>query len=322
MRKDAKIGFAVGGVLLAVLTVYTITTRKKAVSPNGVSLITPRGESSASAGRSAPAGRAPEAVTLAPGNDTPQAPSTENTPDPKPDALAKGSDNVNWARLLSGSGEAPTLMSATPPAGEPKAPEPATPPSHEATVANRTSPPAEETARASDASGSPQAPLLIGTTSVPAGTSLTNPSTRPVVGRAYLVKPSQTLSSIAAEVYGNQRFYVAILRANPGLDAARLRPGMRITLPDISDVRPDMHAPVAAEKNLTSVRSNEKHTYKVESGDNLYRISKKLFGSPKLADAIYKLNESEIGPDKARLKLGMLLKLPQAPTAAATASRN
>ena len=42
-----------------------------------------------------------------------------------------------------------------------------------------------------------------------------SPTTQPGVlaGRTYTIKPGQTLSSIAADVYGNQRFYVAIIRA-------------------------------------------------------------------------------------------------------------
>lgn len=335
MRKDAKIGFAVGGVLLAVLTVYAfVVPKKKTLAPNAVSLTTPRDGASSDGAAQLRTGAEPDPVlTRTTGADNPATPgSTENpASQSKSDTpLARGGDSVNWAKLLSGAAEAPALMSTTPAPGEPSLPGPAsdTPPAPAAgktTLAAHT----EHQDPASPSQGSSavsEPPAMIATTIVPSHTSTASPATRPA-GRQYVIKTGQTLSSVAGEVYGNQRFYVAILRANPGLDPARLKPGMRISLPDISDVRPDMAAAVTSQRSPAhetpekiSVASGS-HTYKVESGDNLFRIAKKLFNSPKLADEIYKLNEAEIGPDKSRLKLGMVLKLPDAPTVGATASR-
>ena len=46
MRTDAKIGFAIGGVLLAVLTVYAIVVPKhKKTTPGTVTLVTPPAQS-------------------------------------------------------------------------------------------------------------------------------------------------------------------------------------------------------------------------------------------------------------------------------------
>jgi nucleoid-associated protein YgaU len=176
-----------------------------------------------------------------------------------------------------------------------------------------------------DASTADSAPAAASTTLMAQGPTA-KPATQPLAAaRQYTIKPGQTLSSIAAEVYGNQRFYVAILRANPTVNPARLRPGMKIALPDISDVQPKADAPVLAatpKETTTEQRSTQAtgRTYKVESGDNLYRISRKLFGSPKLAETIYELNKDEIGPDKTKLKLGIVLQLPHGPSADATAS--
>jgi nucleoid-associated protein YgaU len=62
--------------------------------------------------------------------------------------------------------------------------------------------------------------------------------------------------------------------------------------------------------------------YRVVSGDSLYRISMRLYGSGEEADHLYDLNKEKIGPDKGKLKLGMILKIPSPPTVAtASASR-
>ena len=57
------------------------------------------------------------------------------------------------------------------------------------------------------------------------------------------------------------------------------------------------------------------HTYVVKSGDSLYRIARTVLGSGRKADALYALNKDVIGPDKSRLKLGMVLKLPESAAA-------
>ena len=316
MRKDAKIGFAIGGVLLAVLTVYAIVVPKHNRTPNaagGVTLVTPT--------TAAPSTQSPATT----GNDLPPAVAGalngDRRADPKPEpAVAtndtnKSSDGVNWAKLLSGSPDAPTLMSTTPSSSDDATPAPAAS-AKETQVAKATPTPS------ADAASDP-APE---TTPLMAKANISTPATQPLAtGRTYTIKPGQTLSSVAAEVYGNQRFYVAILRANPTVNPARLRPGTKVTLPDISDVQPKADAPVlAATAKQTQSESTEKassgHTYKVESGDNLYRIARKLYGSPKLAETIYELNKDRIGPDKTKLKLGMVLDLPQSPSASATAS--
>jgi nucleoid-associated protein YgaU len=55
--------------------------------------------------------------------------------------------------------------------------------------------------------------------------------------------------------------------------------------------------------------------YRVQSGDSLHKIAVKLYGKIDMVDKIYELNKAAIGPNKAKLKLGMVLKLPEAPVA-------
>ncbi len=293
MRKDAKIGLAIGGVLLAVLIAYitVVPKRHSAIAPNAVSLAIP------------PA--APAESAVAPADQA----TADKPSDTKPDATAHN-DAVNWEKLLGvNNADAPQpLGNTTTPAGASPAPaptahaadNPAPAPAAEAPVA------AANTAPAVSFTPTPTAPA--------APTRTVEPFTGP---RTYVVKSGQTLSSIAADVYGNQRFYVAILRANPNLNPKQLQPGMKITLPDISDVRPDSSTAMAA---ASSTEDRSGHTYTVKSGDTLYRISQKLFGTPRQAEAIYDLNRDTIGPDEAKLRLGMVLKLPESAVSGATAS--
>ena len=61
-------------------------------------------------------------------------------------------------------------------------------------------------------------------------------------------------------------------------------------------------------------------TYRVRAGDTLYKISKRVYGTPRMADAIYQLNEDRIGPNKAKLKLNAVLAMPRSSDGLVSAS--
>ena len=61
-------------------------------------------------------------------------------------------------------------------------------------------------------------------------------------------------------------------------------------------------------------------SYRVQSGDTLERIAEKLYGDSHMQDKLYDTNRKLIGPDENRLKIGMVLVLPQPPSVA-SASR-
>jgi nucleoid-associated protein YgaU len=287
MRKDAKIGFAIGGVLLAVLTVYVVVVPQHKKSTQAVTLVVPPGATD---------------TPTAPVVSVPPTPAPETASTAKPDAdksapapqKVASSDGVNWESILGGKTEAPTIKSSTPAPSDPAAP----------AIADA----AQATPSVTDISMSAITPLQApGSSPAPAAAIK-----QPTGARTYTIKSGETLSTIAAAVYGNSRFYVAIKRANPNLDPNRLKPGMQITLPDISDVKPDS----ARLARGTSPAATGGKTYKVQSGDTLYRISKSLYGTGRNAQAIYNLNKDLIGPDKSKLKLGMVLRLPTTPSVA------
>ena len=74
--------------------------------------------------------------------------------------------------------------------------------------------------------------------------------------------------------------------------------------------------PAVAAPALAAIDS-----YRVQPSDSLHKIALKLYGKASKADSIYELNREKIGGDSARIKVGMVLKLPEAPTQSPTAKR-
>jgi nucleoid-associated protein YgaU len=298
MRTDAKIGFAIGGVLLAVLTVYAIVVPKhKKTTNTTVSLVQPPPmTTTATDGVVAPMPTIPTppmtsadaavtstkdtvttpVVTPTPSTPTSTTPLVDNTPTPPVD----GFHPLIAPKGFTKSDEKPGKLVDgvyTPDNGVPTK-------AHKSS--HTISPLPDDTADASTGND-----------------------------RVYTIKSGQTLSKIAYEVYGNSRFWVAIQRENKGLDSNHLKVGSKINLPEITPVASSAvtvaDEEVAPESTHTAAVATNGHSYTVKSGDSLYGIARRLLGSGHKAEALYALNKDVIGPDKSRLKLGMVLKLPQ-----------
>ena len=129
---------------------------------------------------------------------------------------------------------------------------------------------------------------------------------------AYTIQQGDTFSSIAARHYGDRNLYRVLVAANPRVDPTRLKIGTEIIVPDSSTFQPsgisDGRSNTASGR--TTAKADPKTEYEVVSGDSLHRIATKLYGNINKVDALYELNKNTIGPDPAKLKLGMILKLP------------
>ena len=146
----------------------------------------------------------------------------------------------------------------------------------------------------------------------------------PGTPRTHVIKTGETFTSIARSVYGDGRYYLQILKANPGLEPSALKPGTRINLPDLTQQAAG--EPRTNGRSSRNTRGGEntgtgssidpKTQYKVEQNDSLYKIAEKLYGDGTRMDALYEANKQSIGPDPRKLKLGMILKLPEQPTVA------
>ncbi len=314
MRTDAKIGFAIGGVLLAVLAVYLIVvpkhSNKKTVAlvpsvgtpanavvrptpvvPTPASPITPIDSLS----DSGPAAPVPPAVVTPPpvAFEDRTKPPVVDTHTSIPDDTFHKRSSIKTADVTDVTGDSPFVHS------EPKSLQgDAVPP---VATATRVKQNGRRGTSSHDGMSADRATHADHTTVA-------------VTARQYTVKSGQTLSGIAADVYGNSRFWTAIQRENVGLDAKHLKVGQKINLPEIADTLPGK-TDVEVVETVSTTGGTEveptAHTYRVQNGDSLYKISKKVFGTGRRSSAIYALNRDLIGDDESRLKLGMLLKLPE-----------
>jgi nucleoid-associated protein YgaU len=146
--------------------------------------------------------------------------------------------------------------------------------------------------------------------------------TTPVGRNSHVVRSGETFSSIAQAAYGSAAYYPHVLRANPNLNPSALRPGMVIHLPPAEEVKASAAAEKAAEKSaegpagaklVEEVKIDTAKQYRVVAGDSLYKIGQKLYGTGLMGDKIYEANRQTIGPDSRKLKLGMILVLPEPP---------
>lgn len=119
----------------------------------------------------------------------------------------------------------------------------------------------------------------------------------------YTVRSGDTMSSIAQDWFGDAGKWDLIAKANPFVDPNRLAVGDELRLP-----------PRDAEREEIEGRAGDRPTvYRVRSGDNLSKIARSYYGNSSLWRIIYEANRPTIGPDPARLKVGMELTIPPAP---------
>jgi nucleoid-associated protein YgaU len=306
MRKDVKLGLAVGGMLLVLVVLYLVIVgqqKNTVAQDNNVQVVHPDG-ADATADKPAPAPAAPNNVKPAP---APVADGAAAPADPLRDSRESGANpKCNWAALYAaepagdtpGGGSGPGGRTETPVAplksGEPES-------SRDAASRTPATPmmavtPAEHVADHTD-------PII----ALPAG----GPSTRPTAQRTHVVKENESFWSIAAAEYGNGTYHTAIEKANPNAVAHALRVGQTLIIPDISDLKPSRLVAVApATRPVVDSRTH----YTVRQNDSLYSISRDLYGRGDRVTRIYELNKQVIGPDMRALKVGMVLTLPEAPT--------
>jgi nucleoid-associated protein YgaU len=131
--------------------------------------------------------------------------------------------------------------------------------------------------------------------------------------RTHRVASGESPYSISQTVYGSGKYFKRILAANPGIDPRRLKIGQILVIPELTET--DKPAGSTAATNTEgSEPIDARSAYKVVSGDSLEGISRKLYGGSQMMDQLYEMNKTLIGPDENVLKVGWILKLPQAPT--------
>lgn len=311
MRRDVRMGFAVGGVLLAVIIVAILVIHRNQ-SNKAVAFDKGTGGTSSLDVNAGPAdsGAAPVDTSVAASQSAMQAkieqpPAAPQTSSPKPAAepekpaapaddrwdalfastaanpvqnqLSQGRNRKGQVAQAPAASDQKTRLIADPgPVGEQPAVKPSTGRSRQ------------------DSAGSTSAPAAGGGNGA----------------RTHTIAANETLSSIAKIVYGDGRHYKAIQDANPGIDPMKLRPGMVLQIPALEKAKQ-----AAKTEAAEAVAAADGKTYVVQKDDNLYKITRKLYGNGDKQDELYTLNKQTIGPDSTKLKPGMVLKLPAAPAA-------
>jgi len=363
MRKDVKLGLAIGGVLLAVVVVYALVgTGSKTSETGGAGIVT---EDTSGAGTNSTASAPPRTNELTKAPDPAPAPSTADASKPTHEPTPGGSSTIaaekpqppTTAPSMAGSGATDAIASAatgnkpghdanadlwdkTLNTGElmmSQTPAPVNPnipgggvdrrtddapagdkqPHDSAARASGPSTPTHSADRAADrATGSTEShPSYLSTSADPAPSTSSRATT-------HVVQKDETLALISKAIYGSPNYYPHIIRANPGLDPKKLKPGMTINIPPMSEVKPSSNGePGSAGGSSTASNGQpiDPHTqYRVEQNDTLERIAIKLYGKREMKDKIAELNKQSL-PDPNKLKLHQVLQLPEPPTQ--TASR-
>lgn len=322
MRKDVRMGFAVGGVLLAVLVVAILVFHRgknagKAVAfdAGGKSAVTTGTD--VSGPDSTPHPDTPGPTDVGPGTPATAAPANTSTNSteqkaPADDSAQKG--GAQWDALFASTAADPIKAQLTSdPASKPKnkSKKHTSNGATSDTGDNRDSAPANTVANTPLESGMVVDPPL----STRLGSSDRSSAAAPnEAGRTHVVAQGETFVSISRAVYGDGRYFQALVDANPTVTPEKLRPGMTISLPPDSQVK-ESHKASKSAPAASSSKASEGKTYTVQNGDSLYKIARKLYGNGEKSEDIYQANKQTIGPDSTRLKIGMVLTLPEAPTA-------
>jgi LysM repeat protein len=116
----------------------------------------------------------------------------------------------------------------------------------------------------------------------------------------YRVKKGDTVSAISERVLGSIHFQKSLLEANPELVPSQLVAGIELVMPPRSTL----------ESMAMKYNERKEGDYEIQKGDNLYKISKKAFGSSKHVKSILDLNPNL---DPRKLVVGSKIKLPELP---------
>jgi nucleoid-associated protein YgaU len=319
LRKDVKLGFVIGGLLLTIVVIYVIFVDGEE-RPQGAYLEVDEEIEVAQAAPSAPVS---EPAVVEPPAAVAQLPQPEVERYETPTAPPVSSPEDAWVLALN-HGSVPPMLTATP------SPQQASPLSStsqadatdQAPSAAET-PSATETASVDDPSqqepsGADAMELVNDDTPDP----LPPATTPPVAQRTHIVQRGESLAKISEIAYGTQAYWPHILRANPGIVAENIRPGLVLSIPDESEVKVLAADATVARTNTLEQPLDPKTQYKVVSGDTLERISIKLYGKGERWDDIYEVNKEKIGSNPHALRVNMILTLPDAPTQLSTAASN
>ncbi|QDU33311.1 LysM domain/BON superfamily protein [Poriferisphaera corsica] len=122
---------------------------------------------------------------------------------------------------------------------------------------------------------------------------------------------------ISVKVFGTPKYFKEIAKANPTVDPKRIKPGMKLNLPDINKLK--AAEATRAKSNVTSrSRSSSSNAttgskvkvHTIKAGETLSSISNKYFGTPNRWREIFNANKKALNDDPDAIQPGMKLVVP------------
>ena len=131
----------------------------------------------------------------------------------------------------------------------------------------------------------------------------------------YRIQSGDTFEKIAKRRYGSATRWVDIAQANPLIDPVRLRVGQEIRLPAAASGSRSAAGLEVLEGPDEVARKTVTHV--VRSGDSLSTIASRYYGDSTLWEHVFIANRPLIGSNPNAVRVGMELKIPPSPKAAA-----
>ncbi|MFA9480156.1 LysM peptidoglycan-binding domain-containing protein [Phycisphaerales bacterium AB-hyl4] len=140
-------------------------------------------------------------------------------------------------------------------------------------------------------------------------TSARNANAQQQTPQTYTVQSGDTLSSIANDLYGAERHWVDIARANPRVDPIRLRIGQELRLP--ADEVIERRSAASTDADLESPPGTLTHV--VRPGETLTAIAHQHYNDSSRWRVIFNANRDKLGADPNRVTAGDELTIPPLP---------
>ena len=235
-----------------------------------------------------------------------------STPSANPSAAPSTPQGTNPNQPGAQTPTSPPSGSASP-SGAPSGPAPAAP-------VKPTTPPSSPTPSPAPSPGNGPTPALPNNPNRPTGA----PTSGPTAGSStrqgeHIVANGETMSSIAEKHYGDRNKWQLIAKANPLVDPANMKIGMKLTIPPAPAKSTTAPAPTGPTGPTTPTPAGPttgagESTHTVAAGDTLISLSRSYYGKDGLWELIYDANRALIGDDPAALKVGMKLRIPKKPS--------
>jgi len=135
--------------------------------------------------------------------------------------------------------------------------------------------------------------------------------------REHTVAKGETMSSIAANFYGDASKWTVISKANPLVDPEHMKIGMKLAIPP-APAAPSVTVPKPAAPSApapaTPLAPAGGSIHTVVAGDTLIGLSRRYYNNDIDWDAIFDANTRVLGEDPANLRVGMKLVIPKKPS--------